>query len=87
MTTITLSSKGQITLPVEFRAHLNLQTGDKLIAEEAGGVITLRPAPFKDFLEACEAIPNAYGGKPISAKAGREAWAEGAVKRDKRSRR
>jgi AbrB family looped-hinge helix DNA binding protein len=31
MTTIALSSKGQITLPIEFRRLLGLNTGDELV--------------------------------------------------------
>ncbi|NDD14371.1 MAG: AbrB/MazE/SpoVT family DNA-binding domain-containing protein, partial [Betaproteobacteria bacterium] len=39
MSTVTLSSKGQIALPVELRNRLGLATGSRLeITEEAGGL-------------------------------------------------
>ena len=43
MSTVTLSSKGQIALPVELRNRLGLAAGSRLeITEEAGGLL-LRP--------------------------------------------
>jgi AbrB family looped-hinge helix DNA binding protein len=43
MSTVTLSSKGQIALPVELRNRLGLATGSRLeITEEAGGLL-LKP--------------------------------------------
>ena len=39
---LTISSKGQISLPVSIRKLLSLDTGDKLIAYTSGDVIMLK---------------------------------------------
>ena len=45
MANITLSSKGQVTLPVDFLRRLGLKAGDKLIAELIDNRIILLPQP------------------------------------------
>ncbi|MGC2636701.1 MAG: AbrB/MazE/SpoVT family DNA-binding domain-containing protein [Acidobacteriaceae bacterium] len=49
----TLTSKGQITVPREVRRRLGLQTGDKLLFEEDGEVVRVRPvrkrSPFAKY--------------------------------------
>ncbi|HCA34369.1 MAG TPA: hypothetical protein DEP00_04705 [Lachnospiraceae bacterium] len=39
---ITVSSKGQISLPIEIRRRLSIETGDKLVAYASGDVIMLK---------------------------------------------
>lgn len=39
---LTVSSKGQISLPVNIRKHLSINTGDKLVAYTSGDVIMLK---------------------------------------------
>ena len=39
---LTVSSKGQISLPVNIRKLLSIETGDKLIAYTSGDVIMLK---------------------------------------------
>ncbi len=39
---LTVSSKGQISLPVSIRKLLSINTGDKLVAYTSGDVIMLR---------------------------------------------
>lgn len=49
---ITVSSKGQISLPVSIRKLLSIDTGDKLVAYTSGDVIMLKTLKFpsaKDF--------------------------------------
>jgi antitoxin PrlF len=41
---LTVSSRGQITLPVNMRKRLGIEAGGVLIAEEREGDILLRPA-------------------------------------------
>ena len=41
---LTVSKKGQITLPADIRNKLGLEAGDTLIAEEKNGELILRPA-------------------------------------------
>ena len=40
---LTVSSKGQIALPVEMRRRLSIKQGDKFAAFENGDVIVLKP--------------------------------------------
>lgn len=40
---LTVSSKGQIALPVEMRRRLSIKQGDKYAAFENGDVIILKP--------------------------------------------
>jgi AbrB family looped-hinge helix DNA binding protein len=39
---LTVSSKGQISLPVKIRERLSINTGDKLVAYTSGDVIMLK---------------------------------------------
>ena len=39
---VTVSSKGQIALPVSFRKTLSIDAGDKLVAYTSGDVIMLK---------------------------------------------
>ena len=39
---LTVSSKGQISLPVSIRKLLSIDTGDKLVAYTSGDVIMLK---------------------------------------------
>jgi AbrB family looped-hinge helix DNA binding protein len=39
---LTVSSKGQISLPISIRKHLSIDTGDKLVAYTSGDVIMLK---------------------------------------------
>jgi AbrB family looped-hinge helix DNA binding protein len=39
---LTVSSKGQISLPVNIRKRLSIDTGDKLVAYTSGDVIMLK---------------------------------------------
>lgn len=46
----TLTSKGQVTIPLNIRDYLGLSSGDKVLFEEVEGVILVKPAPsFFDF--------------------------------------
>ncbi|QTN32740.1 AbrB/MazE/SpoVT family DNA-binding domain-containing protein [Akkermansiaceae bacterium] len=47
----TLTSKGQITVPVKIREQLNLRTGDKLDFQIEGTSIKVSPARKKGTLE------------------------------------
>ncbi len=41
---LTISKKGQVTLPVELRKKMGLEAGGTVIAEEKSGELVLRPA-------------------------------------------
>lgn len=47
--TSTLSSKGQVTLPVEIRRHLGVETNDKVaFVIEPDGKVQVAPAKYPD---------------------------------------
>lgn len=54
MTVATISTKGQITLPVAARNALGMKPHDRVAVDVRDGAITVRPAPdlfkFKGFL-------------------------------------
>lgn len=41
---LTISKKGQVTLPAELRKKMGLEAGGTVIAEEKNGELILRPA-------------------------------------------
>jgi len=43
MTTATITSKGQITLPKDVREHLHVGEGDRIVFELGEGQVTVRP--------------------------------------------
>jgi AbrB family looped-hinge helix DNA binding protein len=57
----TISSKGQVTVPIEVRRRLGLKVGDRVEFIFEGGHTVLRPArseknPFSDFVGALPAF-------------------------------
>lgn len=58
MTTIVISEKGQISIPVSVRKRYGLTKGDKLAVEEHEGAIVLLPLPGHPLLS----IKGKYGG-------------------------
>lgn len=82
---VTLTSKGQITIPAELRARLNLKEGDKLefYLDRLGNVL-VRPrnaSPSAVF----EASPR--GARPPSTMTDDEAIMAAVLEKDRRSRR
>lgn len=51
MLKVTISQKGQISLPAVLRKRYDLKRGDKLIVEEKEGSIILRPLPKHPLLD------------------------------------
>jgi AbrB family looped-hinge helix DNA binding protein len=51
MLKVTISQKGQISLPAVLRKRYDLKRGDKLIVEEKEGSIMLRPLPKHPLLD------------------------------------
>jgi AbrB family looped-hinge helix DNA binding protein len=50
MMKVTISEKGQISLPVALRNRYGLKKGDKLVIEEIEGAFLLRPIPRNPLL-------------------------------------
>lgn len=53
MTTVTVSSKGQITLPAGFRHRAGIAAGTRLQACQQGDTLILKPAPDFFALKGC----------------------------------
>ncbi len=85
MQTITLSAKGQITLPAGIRAHLGLKTGDRMVALEEGGRIVLKPLERKSFWEAEGLLDSAGNSRGPAAPDMRRLAADAAVRRFRRA--
>lgn len=49
--TATISSKGQITLPAEFRRKLKLRPGDKITLVKRANSIEIKPSTYDQELE------------------------------------
>jgi antitoxin PrlF len=81
----TLTSKGQITIPVELRARLNLKEGDKLeFYVDRSGTVLLRPrnvSPSAVFETALA------GGRSRRDMTDDEAIIASVLEKDRRSRR
>ncbi len=76
MSTSTLTSKGQITLPKDIREHLRVRTGHKVefLVDQAGNVV-LRPRN-RD-IRALKGIIRSRPRKPVSVGQMNDAIARG----------
>jgi AbrB family looped-hinge helix DNA binding protein len=85
MSTTTLTSKGQLTLPKDIRDRLGLKAGDKLNCSIAGdGEIVLR----RKKLDISDLVGILHvPGKRVTVEAMNEAIKEGAVARVRRGLR
>jgi len=72
----TLTSKGQVTVPVEIREKLNLQTGDKLDFEIENGAIRVVPMGKGSLQDFMSILPQAT--RIVTVEEMNEAIAEGA---------
>ena len=61
MTTVRVSSKGQITLPVAIRRQLGITSASRLQAEIVDNTIVLKP--IKSIMDLAGALPVADQGK------------------------
>jgi AbrB family looped-hinge helix DNA binding protein len=86
MTTATMTSKGQITLPAATRAKLRLVKGSKLdVTENAQGQIVLTPRPAKTGdIRKLRGILK-YDGPPVSIEEMNEAIGRAVSESFKRS--
>ena len=56
---LTLSSKGQISLPISIRRNLNIDTGDKLAVYTSGDVVMLKVLRLPTIEEFSETLDEA----------------------------
>lgn len=81
----TLTSKGQITIPAELRARLNLEEGDKLeFYVDRSGNVLVRPRNAHPSV-VFEAVPR--GSRSPSDMTDDEAITAAVLEKDRRSRR
>jgi antitoxin PrlF len=86
MSTITMTSKGQITLPAATRAKLRLVKGARMDVEETGDgkiVLTPRPAKTGDIRQLRGILK--YDGPPVSIEEMNESIGRAVVESYKRS--
>ena len=84
MVAATMTSKGQITIPVEVRKRLRLRAGSKVdFVENKAGELVLKPR-IGD-IRSLRGIVK-YDGPPISVEEMNEAIADAAVERFMRSK-
>ena len=84
MSTATLTSKGQITLPKDVRDELNLKPGDKVEFEKRNGRYVLRPRN-RSILELA-GILHKPGVKALTVEEMDEALAQALAEDDERIR-
>ena len=85
MAIATVTSKGQITLPIELRKSLQLATGDRVeFKSQADGTVLMR-ALTGSIRDLKGIVPKR--ARPVSLEEMDSAVAAAAVKRDKASRR
>ena len=66
MSTATITSKGQITIPKPVRTHLDLKTGDRLVFRiRDDGVVEISPLTG-DLFSLCESLKPKVTGVTIS---------------------
>ncbi|MDR3474477.1 MAG: AbrB/MazE/SpoVT family DNA-binding domain-containing protein [Devosia sp.] len=83
MTFVTITSKGQMTLPKEIRDDLKVKAGDRLIIEKHGGGYVLRPHKSVDELYG---VLHAPGEKAMTVEEIDEALGRALAEDDERIR-
>ncbi len=73
--TVTITSQGQISIPIKLRRKLGLDKNKKALIREENGELVMKPV--KDFLELGGSLKEyAKGGKPLSNEELHEAFAK-----------
>lgn len=85
---VTLSSKGQLTLPVELRKLWNLKPGDRLDVEyDAGGRAVMTKRVRRSILESRKELEPLSLGRPLAQKDIDDAIAEEMIEQEARIRK
>lgn len=84
MSTTTVTSKGQMTLPKDVRDDLGLRTGDKLDIVKEDGVYVLRPRNVP--IESFAGILGKSPAGPMTLKEEEAAYAAALAEEDERIR-
>ena len=69
---MTITVKGQVTIPKEIREFLNLKPGDKVIFKKEGNIVVLKPArtllDFRGYVKSERYIPMEEARKIVKQK-------------------
>jgi len=85
---VTLTSKGQLTLPAELRRRWKMKAGDKLrVALQADGTAIVAPRKPKRFLDYVRSLPSAELSRPIDKAMIEEAVTRAVTQRYRRGLR
>ena len=88
MSSVSVSSKGQVVIPSDVRQRLGIRSGTRLLLTEIGGELRLRPEPSSG--PASTVVDGrgmaGYRGKRVSLADMERAVREGAAEREQRSR-
>lgn len=84
MSTATLTSKGQMTLPKEIREDLNLKAGDKIDFVKVGGRYELRPRNVR--VEDLAGVLKRDGQRGLAAESMDDALGKALAEDDRRIR-
>ena len=87
MSTTTLSSKGQVSLPVDMQRRFGWKAGDKFIVTYLDGSVILHHLPKGDFLAMAGKAKLPPGYTRITDDEIEEAAMAAALARDEKSRR
>jgi AbrB family looped-hinge helix DNA binding protein len=73
--TVTITSQGQISIPIQLRRKLGLDKNKKALVREENGELVVKP--IKDFLELGGSLKEyAKGKKPLSKEQLHEAFSQ-----------
>ena len=85
MASMTVSSKGQVTLPVSLRRLLGIKEGDKIEIVNVGGKTLLEKTRKVDFLKEWAGKFHRPGDKPVTKHEIHDAAVAGAMARYEKS--
>lgn len=61
---VTVSSKGQLVIPAEYRASMGIEAGTRIAIREEGGELRLRPETLASRLRLIEELQGCTAGGP-----------------------
>jgi len=61
---VTVSSKGQLVIPAEFRASMGIEAGTRIAIREEGGELRLRPETLASKLRLIDELQGCTAGGP-----------------------
>ena len=73
--TSTVTSKGQVTLPVKVRKHLKIETGDTIIFDFVGDMLVIRKVRnIENYFNTLPPLDNSYNKEKLEEKIVSDIW-------------